>query len=72
MPLRAALAVPLRPQPGGQERGEARLPVAHGLVAEDEAADQEHLREVAQAEPVAPPPQHDQEHEVGRVLEVVE
>ena len=71
VPLRAALPAPLGAQPGGQERGEARLPVADGLVAEDEAPRQEHLRQVPQAQLVAQPPQHDEQHEVGRVLQVV-
>src|SRR5947209_19598847 len=35
MPLRAALPVPFGPQPGGQQRGEARRPVPHRLVAEE-------------------------------------
>ncbi len=30
-----------------------------------------HFGEVAQAELVAQPPQHDQQHEIGRVLEVI-
>ena len=71
MPLRAALPAPLGAQPRGQQRGEARLPVAHGLVAEDEAALQEHLGQVAQAQLVAQPPQHDEQDEIGRVLQVI-
>ncbi len=40
---------PLGPQPVGQQRGEARLPVADGLMGEDEAALQEHLGEIPRA-----------------------
>jgi hypothetical protein len=72
MPLRAVLSAPLGAQPGGQERREARLPGADRLVAEDEATFQKHLREVAQAQFVAQPPEHDEQDEVGRILQVVE
>ena len=72
MPPGARRASALGAEPGGQERGEARLPVADGLVAEDEAPLEEHLREIAQAQRVTQPPEHDEQHQVGRVLPVVE
>jgi len=51
--------------------GEARLPVAHGLVAGDAAVREEHRRQIALATFVARSPQHDQQHRVGRVLAVL-
>jgi len=42
LPSGARRAPALGPEAVGEERGEARLPLAHGLVAEDEAARQEH------------------------------
>src|SRR5262249_6927132 len=71
VPLRTALPVPLGPQPVSEQRGEAGLPLAHRLVREDEAALEEHLGQVAQAQLVAQPPEDHQQDEVGRVLQVV-
>ena len=42
----------------GQDRRELRSPVADRLVAEHEAALEEHLAEVAQGQAVAQAPQH--------------
>ena len=50
------LATPLGTQAVGDERGETRFPIARRLVGELEAALQEHLGEVAQAQLVAQPP----------------
>lgn len=49
-PRGAALAALPGAQPGGDKRGGARLPLPDGLVAEDNAARQEHLGEVPQAQ----------------------
>ena len=54
------------------KRGEARLPVPHRLVGEDEAPLQEHLGQVAQAQLVVQAPEHHQQHDVGGVLQEVE
>ena len=49
----------------GRELG---FPVADRLVTEHDAADQEHLRQVAQAEFIAQPPEHHERDDVGRIL----
>src|SRR3712207_2986977 len=51
-----ALAPPPLSEFAGQDRRELGLPVADRLVTEDDAADQEHLAEVAQGEAVAQAP----------------
>jgi len=50
VPVPAVGATPAVPTPAklvGQHRGELRLPLADGLVAEHQAADEEHLGQVA-------------------------
>src|SRR3954464_4761588 len=46
--------------------------IPHRLVGEHDAPDQEHLRQITQAQLVAQPPENDQEHDVGRHLGAVE
>jgi hypothetical protein len=41
-------------------------------MTEHDAADQEHLRQIAQAEFVAQPPEHHERDDVGRVLRPVQ
>src|SRR3954471_2722327 len=64
----ARLAAPAPPQLPGQGGGELRLPLPHRLVAEHEAADEEHLGQVPQGELVAQPPEHHEGDDVARVL----
>ena len=68
----SVLAVPASPEFAGQGRRELGVPVPHRLVAEHEAAVEEHLAEVAQGQAVAQPPQHHQGDDVGRVLRPVQ
>src|SRR5271166_4812466 len=49
-------------------RDELGLPLPDGLMAELDAADQEHLGQVAQGELVAKPPEHHERDDVARVL----
>jgi len=72
VPLFARFTPSLGAQPLCQQRGEARLPLADGLVREGEAARQEHLGEVTQAELVAETPEDNEQRDVGRNLQVVE
>ena len=51
---------------------ELRVPVADGLMTEHDAAYQEHLRKVAQAEFVAQPPEHHGRDDVRRILRPVQ
>jgi hypothetical protein len=51
-----------------QCRRELGLPIPHGLVAENEASDQEHLGQITQAELVAQPPEHHESNDIARVL----
>src|SRR3712207_1662204 len=68
----AALAVPPPAEFAGQDRRELRLPVPHGLVAEHDAAEEEHLAEVPQGQAVAQTPEHHQGDDVARVPRPVE
>src|SRR5690349_5382574 len=52
--------------------GQFRLPVPHRLMAEHDAADQEHLGEIAQAELVAQAPEHHERDDVARILRPVQ
>src|SRR5215217_3391396 len=52
----------------GQNGREFRFPVADGLVAEDDAALEEHLAEVVQREAVAQAPEHHERDDVARIL----
>src|SRR3954454_516176 len=52
--------------------GEFGLPRADCLVTEHDAADQEHLRQIAQTEFVAQSPEHHERDDVGRVLRPIE
>src|SRR4051812_8376987 len=60
--------------PLAQALGEQRrqLPVAHRLVGEHEAPDQEHFRKIPQAQLVTQPPEDHEEHDVGRDLNPVQ
>src|SRR6476659_4018733 len=66
----------LTPPPGAQlladERGKALFPIAHRLMGELEAAHQEHLGQITQAQLVAQPPEYNQQDNVGRKLQVIE
>ena len=56
----------------GQCRRELGLPIPHRLVAEDEPAGQEHLRQIPQAQLVAQPPEHHEGDDITRILRPVE
>src|SRR5687768_16105253 len=68
VPAPACLTAPAPPQVLGQGRGELRFPLAHRLMAEHEAADEEHLGQVTQGELVAQAPEHHERDDVARVL----
>ena len=55
----------------GKEWSDAGLPLADRLVRDGEAADEEELSDVPQAQLVAEAPEHGVEDDVGRVLEVL-
>ncbi len=56
----------------GEQRRKARFPVAYGFVGKCIASGQKHLHQIAQTEFVAEPPLHDQHHDVGWVVHVIE
>jgi hypothetical protein len=68
----AGFAGPALAQALGEQRRQLGFPVAHCLVGEHEAADQEHFRQVTQAQLVAQPPEDHEEHDVGRDLNPVQ
>ena len=72
VPGAAGVAAPLRSPPIREQRGEADLPGADRLVADLEAALEEQLGDVPEAELIAETPEHGEQHDVDRVLEIVE
>jgi len=72
IPALPDLAAPATAHTFSQCRRELGLPVAHRLMTEHDAADQEHLWQIAQAEFVAQPPEHHEGKDVGRVLRPVQ
>jgi hypothetical protein len=58
VPASARLAASASPQTFSQRRRELGFPVANRLVAENDAADQEHLRKIAQGKLIAQTPEH--------------
>ena len=72
MPAAAGLAGPPLAQILGEQRRQLGFPVAHRLVSEHEAADQEHLGQVPQAQLVAQPPKDHEKHDVGWDLHPVQ
>ena len=68
----SAFATAPLPKFAGQDRREFRLPFADGLVAEDDAAVEEHLAQVAQGQAVAQAPQHHERDDVRGILSSVQ
>jgi hypothetical protein len=67
-PFGSALAATAVPAFGRQDGGQLCRPLSNGLVAEDDAALEDHLAELLQREAVAQAPEHDQGDDVGRIL----
>src|SRR4051812_8844730 len=67
-----ALAMPALAEFVGEQRCKLRLPLADGLVAKHDAAEEEHLGQVAPGQAVAQPPQHHERDHVRGVLGVVQ
>jgi hypothetical protein len=67
-PTAASLAAATPTQWFGQGRRQLGFPLANRLVAEHNAADQEHLRPVTQGELVAQAPEHHEGNDVGGIL----
>src|SRR5512132_2449546 len=68
VPAPARLAAPALPQVLGQGGGELRFPLTHRLVAEHDAADEEHFGQVAQGELVAQAPKHHERDDIAGIL----
>ena len=68
VPAAAHLAASPPTQGLSQGWGELGLPVSHGLIAEPEATDQDHLTQIPQAQLVTQPPEHHESDDVGGVL----
>src|SRR5690348_7690777 len=66
------LAAPTPPEFGAQDGSELRLPLADCLVAEDDAALEEHLAEILEREAIAQAPKHDQSDDVRGILGLVQ
>jgi len=62
--------------PGSQlicdEGGKTRFPLSDGLMRELEASFQKHFGKITQAQCIAEPPEDDQEHDSGGIVEEVE
>jgi hypothetical protein len=70
--LVARLAASASPQTFSQRRRELGFPVANRLVAEHDAADQEHLRQITQGKLIAQAPEHHEGDDVAGVLRSVQ
>jgi hypothetical protein len=56
-------------QPARREFG---FPLVNRLVAENDAADQEHLRQIAQGKLIAQPPEHHEGDDLAGILRLVQ
>ena len=65
-------AAPPSRRSSAKRRGELGFPVADRFVAEYDAADQEHLGQITQAQLVAQTPEHHEGDDVGRILRPVQ
>ena len=72
IPALARLAASASPQIFSQRRCELGFPVANRLVAKNDAADEEHLRQVTQCELVAQAPEHNEGDDVAGILRSVQ
>src|SRR6202030_3986965 len=72
VPAKARFAASALPQIFSQCRCELGFPVADRLVAECDAADQEHLRQITQGELIAQAPEHHGGDDVAGVLRPVQ
>ena len=72
VPAPAGLAASASPQTFSQRRRESAFPVANRLVAEYDAADQEHLRQIAQGKLAAQAPEHHEGDDVAGVLRPIQ
>jgi len=67
-PFGPALAATAVPAFGRQDGGQLCRPLSNGLVAEDDAALEDHLAELLQREAIAQAPEHDRGDAIGRIL----
>jgi hypothetical protein len=72
IPATACLAASASPQTFSQRRRELGFPVADGFMAENDAAEQEHLWQIAQGEFVSQTPEHHEGDNVAGVLRPVQ
>ena len=72
VPGPARVAASLGAEPFPQQRCEPRFPATNGLVRDLVATLEQQLRDISEAELVAQPPQHGEQHDVGRIVELVE
>src|SRR3954451_3946924 len=70
VPAPAGLAGPALAQALGKQWGQLGFPIPHRFVGEHDAADQEYLRQITQAQLVAQPPE--EKHDVSRHLAPVQ
>src|ERR1700741_4032034 len=72
VPASTRLAASASPQTFSQRRRELGFPVANRFMAEDDAADQEHLRKIAQGKLIAQAPEHHEGDDVAGILRPVQ
>src|SRR4051794_29112276 len=72
VPAPACFSLPFAADVLGQQRSKAFFPLPYGFMGELEAAKQEHLRQIPQAQLVQQPAEHDLEDDVCGKLEEVE
>jgi len=72
IPGPASLSSSLDSQLVGDEWGKTGLRVSNGLMGELKAALQEHLRQITQTQLIPQPPEHDEQDDIGGIVEKVE
>jgi hypothetical protein len=72
VPRGSCLPASLSTQLIRHERGKTRFPVSNGLMRELKASLQKHLGQVTQAQLIPQPPQHNEQNNIGGVLQKVE
>ena len=55
-----------------QQRRKFRLPIPNRFVGEFDAAEKEHLRQIAQTQFVTESPEHNQRDDIGRILGAIQ
>ena len=71
MPGRSCLSPTPAPQLIRNEESKARFPFPDRLMGEDPTTIEKHLSQISQTQLVAQSPQHDEQHDIGGIFQIV-